>query len=253
MRRGLGNLSLVLLLVGFMTVGSAQEKKAEKKDEKKSDTQKEMTKAIEKARKPGTPLLGRIVKIDDTEETVSVEITLKIPQVNAGAIQRSAQIQQQLAQARAKGDIGQVRNLINELNNQQQVTFKDEKKTIEFEMAEDLKVRTMILPAEFTDKGKPRRLTDKEKRDLKGPDPKLKGYVAEFSNLQTEQIVEVFVVPVKPVPGSRTKVASTAKSKSKADAKAESKTKGEKGESSDEEEAPLPKASMIVILSEPAK
>ena len=46
-------------------------------------------------------------------------------------------------------------------------------------------------------------LTDKEKRELKGPDPTLPGYTGDFDSLKVDQTVQVYVA--KQPPKSKTK------------------------------------------------
>jgi len=64
------------------------------------------------------------------------------------------------------------------------------------------------LPPQFDDKGKLKQPTAKEKAEAKG-DPKLPGYKGEFSDLRSNQIVQVTLVrhksakPVKINPKSK--------------------------------------------------
>src|SRR5438093_192788 len=74
---------------------------------------------------------------------------------------------------------------------------KDENQKVELQAADDLKVRTLLLPVEYDDAGKVRKLSDKELRELRGPDPKLPGYAADFDSLKPEQIVDIYVAPPK--------------------------------------------------------
>src|SRR5262245_29967534 len=74
------------------------------------------------------------------------------------------------------------------------------RQTVDVALADDVKVRTNLLPAERDEKGKPKRLTPEEKHKLKGDDPKLPGYTAELSSLQRGQIVEVHVSRLKGTP-----------------------------------------------------
>jgi hypothetical protein len=89
------------------------------------------------------------------------------------------------------------------LNAQLQVTMQA--KDYELQTTEDLKVRLSRPPAQFDDKGKVKKYTAKELREMRGPDHKLPGYTGEFSDLQTEQVVQVTLVrpkgekPVRPV------------------------------------------------------
>lgn len=112
---------------------------------------------------------------------------------------------------------------------------------IELSAHDDLKVRVLYPPAEFDEKGRPKRYTSAELKELKGPDPKLPGYMADFDSLKPEQVVRVTVMGKKPTmpqkAGARLK---TAKDK---DVDPE--------EGAAEEERPF--ATMIVILAEPVR
>jgi hypothetical protein len=59
---------------------------------------------------------------------------------------------------------------------------------------DDLKVRSQEPPVAYDDKGNKKKYTAKEKKELRGPDPKLPGYTAGFEDLKVNQIVEVWLV-----------------------------------------------------------
>jgi hypothetical protein len=61
-------------------------------------------------------------------------------------------------------------------------------------------VRLARPPEQFDDKGKVKRYTAKELKELKGPDPKLPGYQATFSDVREGQIVTVNLVKKKDAP-----------------------------------------------------
>ena len=67
----------------------------------------------------------------------------------------------------------------------------------DFALAEDVKVRTNILPVQLDEKDRPKRLTQQEKQKLKGDDPKLPGYTAELTSLTRGQVVEVHLSKLK--------------------------------------------------------
>lgn len=62
---------------------------------------------------------------------------------------------------------------------------------VEFKLAEDVKYRTLVEPKLLDDNGKPRKPTAAEKKEWKGPDPKLPGYTAELSALKKGQLVQL--------------------------------------------------------------
>jgi hypothetical protein len=120
------------------------------------------------------------------------------------------------------------------------------RQTVEFALADDVKVRTSIMPVERDEKGKPKRLTSEEKHKLKGDDPKLPGYTAELSGLQRGQVVEVYLSRLK---GSPTKKAAAGeKDKTASTDKTSPKDKGKDQNKSIDHEVLV---TMIVIVSEP--
>jgi hypothetical protein len=62
---------------------------------------------------------------------------------------------------------------------------------------DDVKVRTKNPPVAYDDKGNKKKYTAKELKELKGNDPKLPGYTAEFNDLKQNQVVEVSLVRKK--------------------------------------------------------
>jgi flagellar basal body-associated protein FliL len=135
---------------------------------------------------------GKLIRVEGSQRTLAVRVTAKIPQENTGAAQNLANLKLQLLTAR---DPNSIRNITVQMaqNQANLVNYKDQSKDVELEIADDLKVRTLVEPIEYDDKGKPRRLTAKEKAELKGPDPKLPGYEADFDNLKVNQTVTVYV------------------------------------------------------------
>jgi hypothetical protein len=64
---------------------------------------------------------------------------------------------------------------------------------VELSAADDVMVRVAHPPATFDEKGRVKKYTKKELRELKG-DSKLPGYQGEFSNLRQNQIVRIELV-----------------------------------------------------------
>src|SRR5713226_9614989 len=60
----------------------------------------------------------------------------------------------------------------------------------ELETDGDTIIRTEVLAEQYDDKGKPKKFTKEELKELKG-DPKLPGYKAEFSDLKQGEMVKV--------------------------------------------------------------
>jgi hypothetical protein len=112
---------------------------------------------------------------------------------------------------------------------------------IELQPTDDMKVRTFQLPPDFDEKGRPKKYSAKELKELKGPDPKLPGYTADFDSLKADQIVKVFLARKKGAKASPRPQAPRKKGKEDnadaADAKADNR----------------PEVTMVLILAEPRK
>jgi hypothetical protein len=80
-----------------------------------------------------------------------------------------------------------------------QVQVGNEKVDSELQSIDDVKVRSVYPPMQFDEKGRARKPTAKELKELRGTD-KLPGYQAEFSDLKMEQIVDVTLVTKKRPP-----------------------------------------------------
>lgn len=76
---------------------------------------------------------------------------------------------------------------------------KDKTVDVEWQSIDDVKVRMLNPPPQFDDKGRIKRYTRKELRELKGED-KSPGYPAEFSDLKPAQYVQVTLVKKKGAP-----------------------------------------------------
>jgi hypothetical protein len=66
-------------------------------------------------------------------------------------------------------------------------------KDIKCASADNMKVRQKHLPPVYDDKGRPRKYTKAELKELKGPNKNLAGYVASFDNLRPNQKVRVYL------------------------------------------------------------
>src|SRR5262249_3501725 len=74
---------------------------------------------------------------------------------------------------------------------------KLDRRTVEVEMATNVEVRTVFLPAAYDDMGNLKEYTEKEKRELKGPNPSAPGYKSDLSALQAGQKVRVTLAKVR--------------------------------------------------------
>ena len=108
---------------------------------------------------------------------------------------------------------------------------------VELQPSDDMKVRILQPPADFDEKGRPKRYTAKELKEMKGDDPKLPGYTADFDSLKADQIVKVYL-------GTRKEAKGAAKPKAR-----------KKGKEAEEnaEAGHKPEITMVVIIAEPKK
>jgi hypothetical protein len=171
---------------------------------------------------------AKLLRVEGVQRNLTVEVRWKIPQQNAQAALNIANLQRQLLTNRDPNQIANIR-LDMARNQQNLVSYKDEVQKVELEAPDELKVRTLLTPVEYDDKGKVKRLTDKEKKALRGPDTTLPGYTADFDSLKADQQIEVYL--------DKSATASTPKTKGKESAS----------------QVKRYKATMIVILAEPQK
>jgi hypothetical protein len=64
-------------------------------------------------------------------------------------------------------------------------------KDFDLDAAADAKVRRQDPPVQYDDKGNVKKYTEKELKELKGPDTKLPGYAADWSDLKVGQMVKI--------------------------------------------------------------
>jgi hypothetical protein len=169
----------------------------------KVDLSKDLDKNVnsEKTIKAGH-LTGKVLAIIESKKSLRLQVTLQVPKLNAGALNGLQQAQVNLQVAMARNDVGGVINARNSIAQHQAnlYHFQTVTKEVELQTTDDVKVRLAYPPAQFDDKGKPKKYTAKELKELKGPDPRLPGYNGEFSDLQQEQTVTVTLVKKKDAP-----------------------------------------------------
>jgi hypothetical protein len=209
------------LLAGLLVPALADEKKAtskkedkdnkksslkkEDKDEKKSSVKKEEKPEKQEAKDKMVPLgamVCRISRIEGAQKNITVQISHPVLQ----PVGRSFRVSQ--------------------------IT-----RDFELQPSDDMKVRLLQPPADFDVKGRPKKYTAKELKDMKGSDPKLPGYAADFDSLKPDQVVKVYLAAKKDAHKSTAHARVKAKGKDAEDAPAPEK----------------PEITMIVILGEPKK
>ena len=190
-----------LALLTLLVLPAAGQDKTKKKPD--VDADKDEAKAVSDSKKKlvtAGKVVGKITQVEGTSKNLTVQVTVKYQKPNLQAMQTMASLQAQLAQASQRRDFNQLASLQRQLAQQQPYTLADHNYKLELQAADDFKVRTFTLPLEYDDKGKPRQYTKKELAELKGPDPKVPGFTADFDNLRVGQEVEVTIVKPKAAP-----------------------------------------------------
>jgi hypothetical protein len=171
-----------------------------KMDAKKTDVKKELEKNAntDKSIRTGQ-LTGKIVAVVESKKSLRLSIPLQVPQINAGELQAAAneEIHYKVALAQNNPSAA-AQHLYNMQQHQARIySLHTAYKDVELQTTDDVKVRLANPPPKFDEKGKIVRLSPKELKELKGPDPKLPGYSGEFSDLAQEQVVTVTLVKKK--------------------------------------------------------
>jgi hypothetical protein len=207
---------------------------------KDKDLDKDLDKNTEQTIRAGV-LIGKVAAVYEEKRKIRLEVSVPIPKLNTAALNAISQAQMQLRQAAARRDAAGMRAAQAQMSAQQAqlYTVEMKKQDVELEIIDDVVVRTARPREEFDEKGKPKKLTKKELKELKGPDPKLPGYKAEFGDVQVEQLLKVYLVRKKDAP----KPVSRPKKKKDKD--------GDLGAELDLLADSQPKANMIVILLDP--
>jgi hypothetical protein len=128
-----------------------------------------------------------VMAVVEDKKALRLKITVPYVKINAGALNNyyNAQIS------------GNIQQMVQAQNQIYQLATTD--KEVEWTASDDFKARRAHPPAQFDDKGRPKRYTRKELQELKGND-KLPGFAAEFSDIKTGQIVTVTLLAKKAAP-----------------------------------------------------
>lgn len=203
-----------LFILGLLVLPAVAQDKKKPDVDKDKDKDKDEVKVIGDSKKKlvsAGKLVGKLTQVEGTTKFLTLQVTAKIQVPNPDALRNSATYQRQLAEASLdRNPVNRQRRLAeiqyNMARNQANLySVKEHHHKVELQAADDMKVRIFNLPVEFDDKGKPRKYTAKELSDLKGPDPKLPGYAAEYENLRAGQEVEVTFLRPKTVARPKSK------------------------------------------------
>lgn len=233
----------LLLVPAVLLIGSTAE--AQKKPnmaDKDKDKEKDVT--SEKMIKAGQ-LVGKVAAVYEDRKVIRLQVTVTYPRLNPGALAQMEMAQVQMIQARVRGDrMGMLQAQQSMLLSQATLyTLQSATQDVELSMVDDAIVRTASPREQFDEKGRVKRLTRAELKELKG-DPKQPGYKAEFGDIATDQVVQVSLVRKKQQP-----VLKTAP-------KEKPKAKGKKKDKDADDPAPdvlgdnLPQVSLVMILAD---
>jgi hypothetical protein len=192
-----------VLLFGCLAVPAFAADKAKDKADAKKDVEKGIT--SEKMYRAGQ-LAGKILTVVESKKSLRLQVTLQYPKLNQGALNSLVQAQANMQQAMLNRDYNArlqgIANAQRQMLQAQATLYTMESKTqdVELQTTDEVKVRLAQPPQKFDDKGQVKKHTAKELKELKGPDPKLPGYTAEFSDLREGQIVTVTLVKKKDAP-----------------------------------------------------
>jgi hypothetical protein len=224
----------VLLLAGPALAQKEKDAAAQKDKDKDKDPDKE------KATQWVT--VGKVVaKVAAVyEDKRKLRLQVPVPEIDMGQLQALNNAKAALARAR---DVNAARSAQQQIQQAQAKLYKITYKDVDVQAIDDVIVRMKTPRLEYDDKGRPKKLTKEELKEAKGEGElaKLDGYKAEFSDLQTEQIIQVTVVRKKGAPAPKPKAPAVKKGKGKdmdadIDALADEKT---------------PQVSFIMIVQQP--
>jgi hypothetical protein len=194
MPRAVGGVGLLVLLILLSDAPPAGAQKI-------PGAEKDMDKNTEKMVKAGV-LVGKILTIFEDKRKIRLQVTVPVTKIDEGQLNAVAQAQQRLAQARLKRDVGAMQQAQRDLVQAQARLCKVENVTrdLDLEARDDVVVRTARPKEDFDDKGRIKRYSAAELKQLKGPDAKAPGYRADFSDVATQQIIQVTLVKKKGAP-----------------------------------------------------
>jgi hypothetical protein len=180
-----------------------------------------------------TTVTGKVMAVYEDKRKVRIQIS--VPKLNPQGIMSLQRAQLALVTARTLPAMIQARQQVMQAQNS---LYTQSHVEVEVQAIDDVVVRTAHPREAFDEKGKVKKFTKAELKELKG-DPKQPGYKAEFGDLSADQIIQVVVVRKKSEPAP----------------KPAAKPKKKKGKDDDIEAADLkddsPIVNHIMILADP--
>ncbi len=186
------------LVLTFVPAALAQNKKADPDkampaDKNAPKTQKE---ALDKMHVGGA-ITGKLTQWGASDKSFTVHVTLSHSEINPSEYKAMLDEQAYASDPRRSAQ-DRLQHLRNAADHQTKLySAKKTEVDLHFMPAADMKVRT-ATPLVFDDKGKPKKLTAKEKAELKGPDKTLPGYTADMTDIHQDSYVTVYIPKKKP-------------------------------------------------------
>jgi hypothetical protein len=174
---------------------------------------------------PTLKFLAKVVKVNGSNKSLTVQLTESIVVVDRYQASRLIYWEQRLIDAQR--DKNAASRLKRTQEAQKWIVYhqarlyqrRDQHQNVDLQTVDDVKVRTLQLPPAYDDKGKLRKRTEDELKELKGPDSKLLGYTADFTKLKPGQVVEVTLGKVRTSGMDKTSSKESAADKKPADDK----------------------------------
>jgi hypothetical protein len=156
-------------------------------------------------------LQGKLTSIEGEgeEKNFVLEVAHKVKGVNKEVEQKLLDLNKQFQAAVSAKDANRVRQLTTDIQALQAKYYEMKDVPYEFALKSDksLVVRRTKLQPKESDDGKPVKYTEEEIKKLKGDDPKVPGYAAEFKDLDKDIYVKVYIdkSKIKPAPKDKKK------------------------------------------------
>lgn len=151
--------------------------------------------AAEKKELRKAKLTAEVMAVVEEKKSLRLKLTIPYLKINQGQLQNYYNAQTNLMRATNAQGVYSAQNSMAQAAAQ---IYQLDKvyKEVEWMASDEFKVRMRYPPPQFDEKGRPKRYTQKELRELRGND-KLPFYPAEFSDIKAGQIVEVTLLQNK--------------------------------------------------------
>ena len=181
--------AFVSMIALFMTFGLilGQEKDAKDKGkEKDKDKEKVEKPASDNANKEKWVVTGQTNALIKEYRESDGSLVLSIQ-----SVELNPQAMQQMQQARMQGGKANPQQARMNLMKAQANLYKQKMEDVEFLLKDDVKIRQLLPPESFDEKGNKKRLSAKELAELIGPEKNLPGFPADRSDLNGNTLVQV--------------------------------------------------------------